>query len=372
MSSPQPLRRRDAVGHLLHPRQFLDSLVVGPQASVRNSTLAGAQAALTILIALSWVYYVSPWPHLIGFASLGALAALIGRFDGAARRRLRLVECGLIQVGTVLVISTAAWLGASEGQQLALLALVCGGLYFIGMRQRLGPPGPLIFVFAASASVSPQGLSLSQLGERVAAVAAVAALAWVLSVLTDRLRERREAQPVALQAPAPPTRELLIGAARCVVGAGLAMAISRALGGSHPAWAALGVVAVLQGPRLHLVMNRAIQRMAGTLVGAVLAWLLLSQTPDVLVVILVLAALQTATEMVIGYNYGLGQIFVTPMALMMTWLGAARTLGPEIAPERVLETCLGAVVGVLLAIVLSTLEDRQHLAKVREAKRQAV
>jgi len=56
---------------MLHPRQFLDSLVVGPQVSLRNSTLAGAQAALTILIALPWFYYVSPWriKNLILFLS---------------------------------------------------------------------------------------------------------------------------------------------------------------------------------------------------------------------------------------------------------------------------------------------------------------
>ncbi len=365
MSAPRRARRRDMVRHMLHPRQFLDSLVVGPQVSLRNSTLAGAQAALTILIALPWFYYVSPWPHLLGFASLGALVALFGRFDGSGRRKLRLLECAVIQMGTVFVLSAAAWLGASGTLQLGLLALGCGGLYFIGMRRRLGPPGPLIFVFAASASVSPQGLTLFQLGERVMAVAAVAALAWGLSVLTDGLRGQPKVQAVVPQEPVPPVGNLLINSARCAAGAGLAMAISHVLGGGHPAWAAMGVVAVLQGPHLHLVMNRAIQRMAGTLVGAILAWMLLSQTPDVLTVILVLACLQTATEMVIGFNYGLGQIFVTPMALMMTWLGSTQALGPEIAPERVLETCLGAVVGVLLAVVFSTLDDRQHLAKMR-------
>ena len=362
MTKPRPHRRRDAARHLLHPHQFRDSASLNRAGWARNSAIAGAQAALTVLIALPFFYYVSPWPHLIGFASLGALIALFGRFDGKAQRRGRLFLCGLIQVGGVGLLSLAAWSGLSLEWQLACLALLCGLLFLLGTALRFGPPGPLIFVFAASASVSADGITSQQLVERVAAVAAVAALAWILAVLSDRFRDEAEGQAIA---PKPDIKPLLIASARCALGAGLAIGISHALGGTHPAWAAMGVMAVLQGPYLHVVMNRALQRMGGTVIGAILAWLLLSLSPDVLVVILVLALLQTATEMVIGFNYALGQIFVTPMALLMTWLGAAQMVGPEIAPERVIETCLGAVVGVLLAVVFSTLDDREHLAKVR-------
>ena len=362
MSAPRPHRRRDAARHLLHREQFRDSLSLNREGWARNSALAGIQAGLTVLIALPVIYYVSPWPHLVGFGSLGAMIALFGRFEPKGQRKLRLFQCGLIQVGAVASISVAAALGVGLEGQLALLAVNCAVLFFLGMWLRVGPPGPLIFVFAASASVSAHGISLAQLGERVAAVTAVAILAWVLSAVTEHLRHE---PPQAEPEPARPLTPLFIAAGRCGLGAGLAIAISHALGGSHPAWAAMGVMAVLQGPHLHVVMNRALQRMAGTVVGALLAWLLLSLSPDVLVVILVLAALQAATEMVIGFNYAIGQVFVTPMALLMTWLGAARTVGPEIAPERVLETCLGAVIGVLLAVVFSTLDDRQHLARLR-------
>lgn len=358
-------RRRDAARHLLHPHQFRDSAAFNRKGYTRNSAVAGAVAALTVLIALPLVYYVSPWPHLVGFASLGALVALFGRFEVKQTRRLRVFQCGLLQLFAVGVISVAAWLGVSLEGQLALLALMCGVLSLLALKIRVGPPGPLIFIFAASASVSANGLSLHQMGERLAAVAVVAALAWGLGALTDGLRHEPSETRLYPADPVLSLKRLVIIAARCAVGAGLAIILSRAIGGAYPAWAAMGAMAVMLGLRLDLVMNRAVQRTVGTLIGALLAWALLSLSPDVLVVILVLAFLQTATEMVIGFNYGLGQIFVTPMALLMTWLGAGQTLGPEIASERVVETCIGAAVGVVIALILSGIEDRRQLAQMR-------
>ncbi len=44
--------------------------------------------------------------------------------------------------------------------------------------------------------------------------------------------------------------------------------------------------------------------------------------------IAVLAMLQLLTEVVIGINYAFGQVFVTPMALLMTHLA------PRMAPGR--------------------------------------
>ncbi|MHA6692933.1 hypothetical protein [Devosia sp. A449] len=44
--------------------------------------------------------------------------------------------------------------------------------------------------------------------------------------------------------------------------------------------------------------------------------------------------------------WSLWRVLVTPMAPLMTYLGAAQAAGPEIAPERVFDTVLGAAVGI--------------------------
>lgn len=56
------------------------------------------------------------------------------------------------------------------------------------------------------------------------------------------------------------------------------------------------------------------------------------------------------------------------MALLMTYLGAAQSVGHEMAPERVIDILLGVGGGTVMAVTLSTLEDRRHLAKHRRVR----
>ncbi len=159
-----------------------------------------------------------------------------------------------------------------------------------------------------------------------------------------------------------------MAAARIALGAAVAAFATHSVGAANPSWAALGAVAVLQGAHLHISMNRALQRMAGTLVGGVMVWFVLSAQPGIWQVIWMLAFLQIATELVIGYNYAFGQAFVTPMALLTSYLAAPGAAGAEMAPERVLDTLIGASIGMVAALILSTIDDRAFLARHADGK----
>jgi len=336
-------------------------MALARQPSLRNSALAGVQAGTAVAIALPLVW-LSPWSHLIGFASLGALVALFGRFAPERSRNRILLLCSLCQVAAVLSMSLFAWLGAPAAVQLALLALGSGVFLFVALTGGFGPPGALIFVFAAAASMST-GLTLTQVFERTAATAIIALLAWAICAASEMFRHHpTEDRPLPAD-PRLPVRHRLSMAGRAAVGACIAVFASDALGAQHPAWAAMGALAVLQGTHLRINMNRALQRTVGTAVGAVLAWALLVQDPSVWFLIATLVALQILTELVIGANYALGQVLVTPMALLMTHLAAPEAGGPQMAPERVLDTLLGAAVGICIAVLLSTIDDRRHLAE---------
>lgn len=354
-------RRRDALRQLIHPRQFKGSIALTQQPSLRNSALSGVQAALTSVIALPMVY-LSPWSHLIGFASLGALVALFGRFAPTGQRRKIVFQCGVVQTVSVFLMSAAVWLGAPQWAQLGLLALACGALLFIAATARFGAPGPLLFVFAVGASMGTD-LTLTDVLERSAATMTVAALAWIICAASETLRHKPTPARAFPEEPLRPISHRLIGALRSALGAGLAICVSQLFGADHPVWAAMGALAVMQGAHLHITMDRALQRLAGTLIGALLAWALLIQHPSVWPVIAALMVLQILTEMVIGYNYALGQIFVTPMALLMTYLAAGQTIGPEMVPERVFDTLIGAAVGVIASVILSSMDDRRFLAQ---------
>tara|TARA_B100000700_G_C14227578_1_gene482165 strand:+ start:62 stop:391 length:330 start_codon:yes stop_codon:yes gene_type:complete len=87
---------------------------------------------------------------------------------------------------------------------------------------------------------------------------------------------------------------------------------------------------------------------------------LLSQ-PSVWTIIGLVALLSFATETIIGSNYGLGQVLVTPMALFMSYLAAPDLAGMAMVQERVVDTLIGTAVGICFAILFSTLDDRAHL-----------
>lgn len=358
---PLAVRRVDAVRHLLHPRQMRESLALARQPYWRNASLAGLQSAAAAGIALPLVY-LSPWSHLIGYAALGALVALFGRYAPARRRNHILFLCALVQTLAVFTMSAAGWLGMPPVAKLVLLALACGILFFIAVAGRFGPPGPLIFIFAAGAGMA-DAASFRDVLERSAATALVALLAWAICAASEHVRHHATPDRAMPAEPARSPGELWIASVRSAVAAAVAIFAAHALGGDHPVWAAMGALAVLQGANLHISMHRAVQRMTGTVIGALLVWLMLDQNPSVWTILATLVVLQYATELIIGSNYALGQILVTPMALLMTHLATPDAAGAALVPERILDTLLGAAIGIVIAILWSSLEDRHHLAR---------
>lgn len=363
---PRRLRRRDAARSLMRPEVLGESLTVARPPVLKPSVLAGVQAALVAAIALP-VVHLSPWPHLIGYAALGALAALFGRFAPPGRRNRVVFAAGLTLTAAVLIMSLASWFALPAPVQLGLLAGICGLCYFLVATRRWGPPGALIFVFAAGAAMGPVE-SLEAVWRRIAAVAAVALLAWLICAATEPLRHRPGRDKALPVEPLQPLRDRLTAAGRIILGAAAALFAARWLGAEHPSWAALGALAVMQGAHLHIHVSRALQRMGGTVVGAVLAGVLISLHPSVWMVIALVCLMQCLTEVVIGFNYALGQVFVTPMALLMSYMASQGALDALIAGERVLDTLLGAVIGLILSVALSSLDQRAHLAR-RQAER---
>lgn len=361
-----PTRRRDAIGRLLNRHQVRESLTLAPQPGLRAGLVAGLQAALTALIALPLVA-VSPWAHLIGFASLGSLIALFGRFSPRARRGRILLQCLFWQTFAVTSLSAAAWLGAPIWLQLALVALGCGIFFDVSTTRGFGPPGALIFVFAASASMG-RLQDVSEVIERGAATLLVGMLAWVICLLTDFLRQRRDAAVESGAEPVRRLRERWFMAVRITVAAAIAAFAAHAGGAAYAGWAAMGSVAVMQGTHLHISMSRALQRMAGTVVGAILVWFVLLQAPPVWIIIGLIVGLMVATEVVIGTNYGLAQVLVTPMALLMTYLAAPLAADLRMVPERVMDTLIGAGIGMVMVVLWSKVEERLHLAEHHDAR----
>ena len=79
----------------------------------------------------------------------------------------------------------------------------------------------------------------------------------------------------------------------------------------------LSCVAVLSGATIVATYHRAIQRGIGTIIGILIASLILARHPSGYILAFFILLLTFITELFIVKNYGLAALFFTPNALLM-------------------------------------------------------
>ncbi|WP_328435457.1 FUSC family protein [Streptomyces sp. NBC_00425] len=141
-------------------------------------------------------------------------------------------------------------------------------------------------------------------------------------------------------------------AARTAIGCGLAGYASLALGVGRPYWALVTAASLYQA-NVTLTWNRGVQRVVGNIVG-VLAFAALVPLAHLApaALVLVCLALNFGAEALIGRNYWLGSVCVTPMALLITEFAQAQDPA-RLVTERLADTAVGAVVGFAAAIAVT-------------------
>ncbi|WP_406135862.1 FUSC family protein [Streptomyces sp. NBC_01089] len=182
----------------------------------------------------------------------------------------------------------------------------------------------------------------------------------VLTPADDRILALRPGPPPPGRAPGVrqvlarlrPGSPLLPIGARVAVGCALAGWASLAVGVGHPYWAVVTAASLFQA-NTTLSWQRAVQRLIGNVLGLALFFALLPliHTGQLTMVALALA-FQIGAEALITRNYWLGSVCVTPMALLLTQLGAtlpARTL----IADRALDTLMGAALGLLCCLLVT-------------------
>ncbi|WP_406723158.1 FUSC family protein [Streptomyces althioticus] len=174
----------------------------------------------------------------------------------------------------------------------------------------------------------------------------------------DPLRERDELVGVAAErAVAPPPLWSRLGplapvAVRSALGCALAGYVSLALGANRPYWALVTAASLYQA-NITLTWSRAVQRVVGNLVGVLL---FAAVTPVAqlgpLALVLCILACNFGAEALIGRNYWLGSVCVTPLALLVTELPGYQPTG-ELVTGRVVDTLVGALVGFVAALAVT-------------------
>ncbi|KRD35048.1 hypothetical protein ASE27_16550 [Oerskovia sp. Root918] len=407
---------RTAAREVLDPAHLRAALrLTSVDATLAAALRCGASVALTLVLAAT-----SGHQDLAGFAALGALTSLYGRFDPYRRRAALLALVGTTMIGSILLTTAVTAAGAPAAVTLGIVALLAGGMTALCQLLRTGAPGATIVVFAAGAGLAgspafadlaPRGLAAllgvvvtcvvclagflvrpsgpARLAVRRATLAAEAAalapddrgavgrardaVALARTVLADdashgrtRVTALRLADELSGAAGTPadlPSRLSLratarasltdggwgLRAARVTLAAAAAAGLAQVAGFGHPAWAAMGATATIQGTTTQHAVVRALQRALGTVAGALIAWPLLDAHLGFWATAALVVVLQVVTEIVVGRHYGLAMLTITPMALLMTSLGGS---GEGIALDRALDTAVGALVGVLAVVLV--------------------
>ncbi|MEU4086936.1 FUSC family protein [Streptomyces aureus] len=141
-------------------------------------------------------------------------------------------------------------------------------------------------------------------------------------------------------------------ALRTALGCALAGYVSLALGVGRPYWALVTAASLYQA-NVTLTWSRGVQRVTGNLLGvAAFAVLVPLAHTGPAALVLCCLALNFGAEALIGRNYWLGSVCVTPMALLITEFAHAQRPG-ELMTDRVLDTLVGAVVGFVAAVAVT-------------------
>lgn len=348
----------------LRPRQQLASL------SVEVGFRAAAAVAVPLLVLLAVGRL-----DLAAYATFGAFTALYGRNE-PYRLRLRSVSVAAvallasIALGVlVAVLGEPLWLAA-----VLLVAVVVIGTFFATAFQLL-PAQPLFFVFALLVCAAIPTPAAEAWG-RIGLAAAVAAFSWLLTMsgwLLRRAAGDRAARTGAVllkklhRRPGVDTsvlrdRRVWLTAAQNGVGVLIAGGLALAFGLGHAYWAVVSLVAVIPPARAAHSISRSLHRILGTIGGVVVAALVLVWSPPALVVIAVIVVCQFFAEMLVGRHYGYALLFITPMALAVSHLASPAPLGTLVL-DRVLETVLGASIGIGLVLLARWIERSRGLAR---------
>ncbi|MFI7347447.1 FUSC family protein [Streptomyces sp. NPDC049936] len=167
---------------------------------------------------------------------------------------------------------------------------------------------------------------------------------------------------------------LAIPALRMALGTAAAGGLAVLLDLQHGYWAAISAAAVLHSVNLRTTAQRAAQRTVGTVLGVLLALAVLATHPTPVALALVIVVLEFLLEYIVVRNYGLGVVFITPIALLLSDLAEPAPAG-ELVHHRLLGSLLGIVVGLLCAMLVvhdhAALRTERALAACRRSAQRA-
>ena len=147
-------------------------------------------------------------------------------------------------------------------------------------------------------------------------------------------------------------------ALRVGITAALAVVITRAIGLPRGYWVTLTVVILLQ-PHRPATFTKALQRVAGTVGGAIVAALLLSSLHDARALLVIATILAGVSAAVLQLNYTLFAFFLTPTFVLLAELNGRDW---HLAEVRIVNTLIGGVLALAASRLFWPHRERDRFA----------
>jgi hypothetical protein len=226
---------------------------------------------------------------------------------------------------------------------------------------RVGPPGSLFFIMAASIAAFAPG-DLSAVPQKIGVFALGASQAALVALLYSLFMLRRRPPKTAPALGRADFGFVVYDALLIGLFVGLSLLLAQLLELQKPYWVPVSCLAVIQGMNLRAVWNRQLHRIIGTGIGLLLAGVLLWLELTPWGMALAMMALTFVVETAVVRHYGFAAIFITPLTLL---LAEAATMGQSppaaLMQARFLDTVVGCMVGLAGGACLHNAALRQAL-----------
>ncbi|MVX66068.1 FUSC family protein [Clostridium chromiireducens] len=132
---------------------------------------------------------------------------------------------------------------------------------------------------------------------------------------------------------------------------GIVLSISAAIAFNfpftRPYWITLSCAAVMCGATIMATFHRAIQRSIGTIIGVVLAIIILSFKPEGFMIVLINICLTALIELAIVKNYALAAVFITPNSILIAENATQIHNVGYFATARITDIVIGSVIALI-------------------------
>lgn len=292
------------------------------------------------------------------FAVLGAFTGVFGREEHHRERLAQQWRASVLLLLAVTAGILTSRISPPPGAIVAFTAAVAGLGFVASSNGRLKPAGSFFYVFAYSAVAFMPFVAMPWLA---LATSGASALVCLLLGVTGRTlpghstpwdREPRLALSASERAKMHSEALLHVGAVT------LAGVVALLAGFGHSYWAMIAATVPLVGATMVHRIRRGLHRILGTGGGLAIAGVLLGLPLLSWQFILIALGLQFCLELFVTRNYALAQVFVTPLALIMTEV--ANPANPWLLiRDRGIETVIGATVGIVLVMAASAVASKR-------------